>query len=48
LTPKLESTSWKYWTVADDDPVELTFNSAGTLEKVAGKPNAVKLVELAL
>jgi hypothetical protein len=48
LTPKLESTSWKYWTVVDDDPVELTFSSAGTLEKVAGKPNAVKSVELAL
>lgn len=44
-TPDLAASKWRYWTAVEDLPVDLSFGSDDRLQRLDGKPAAVRLVE---
>jgi hypothetical protein len=44
-TPDLLGSKWRYWTAAEDLPVDLVFDSAQRLAGFEGKPSAISIVE---
>ena len=45
-TPDMAAASWRYWTEADDLPVDLHFGSDDRLQRIEGKPTAVRVISL--
>ncbi|GAP38154.1 hypothetical protein ABXN37_23800 [Piscinibacter sakaiensis] len=45
-TPDLAASTWRYWTPAEDQPVDLRFGEDGRLADITGKPSAVRTVAL--
>lgn len=44
-TPDMAASKWRYWTAAEDLPVELVFGSDDRLQRLEGKPAAVRVIE---
>ena len=44
-TKDLNANTWRYWTVQEDEPVDVLFGADGTVSGFAGKPSAVRTVE---
>lgn len=44
-TKDLNAGSWRYWTVQEDEPVDVLFGADGTVSGFSGKPSAVRTVE---
>lgn len=45
-TPELSASLWRYWTPAEDLPVDLRFDAEGTLVELIGKASAVRTLEM--
>ncbi len=45
-TPDLQSLLWRYWTPAEDLPVDLRFDAEGTLVELIGKDTAVRTLQM--
>jgi hypothetical protein len=44
-TKDLNANSWRYWTVQEDEPVDVLFGTDGTVSGFSGKPSAIRTVE---
>lgn len=44
-TKDLNASTWRYWTVQEDEPVDVLFGADGTVSGFSGKPSAVRTVE---
>jgi len=44
-TKDLNASTWRYWTVQEDEPVDVLFGTDGTVSGFSGKPSAVRTVE---
>jgi hypothetical protein len=44
-TKDLNAGSWRYWTVQEDEPVDVLFGADGTVSGFSGKSSAVRTVE---
>lgn len=44
-TKDLNANTWRYWTVQDDEPVDVLFGSDGMVSGLSGKPSAIRTVE---
>ena len=44
-TKDLSTNAWRYWTVQEDEPVDVLFGADGTVSGFSGKPSAVRTVE---
>ena len=44
-TKDLNANTWRYWTVQEDEPVDVRFGADGTVSGFFGKPSAVRTVE---
>jgi hypothetical protein len=44
-TKDLTANTWRYWTVQEDEPVDVLFGADGTVSGFSGKPSAVRTVE---
>jgi hypothetical protein len=44
-TKDLNATAWRYWTVQEDEPVDVLFGADGTVSGFSGKPSAIRTVE---
>ena len=44
-TPDLMAAKWRYWTAAEDLPVDLVFDRDQRLVRLEGKPSAIAIVE---
>lgn len=45
-TPDLASPVWRYWTALTDETVDVRFDAAGQVVDIAGKPTAVRVVQV--
>lgn len=45
-TKDLNASAWRYWTTQEDEPVDVLFGADDTVSGFAGKPSAVRLIEL--
>ncbi|MDR6891056.1 hypothetical protein J2X67_005604, partial [Variovorax sp. 3319] len=43
-TKDLNASTWRYWTVQEDEPVDVLFGADGTVSGFSGKPSAVRTV----
>lgn len=44
-TKDLSASAWRYWTIQDDEPVDVRFGADGLVSGFAGTPSAVRAVE---
>ncbi len=44
-TKDLSGNAWRYWTIQEDEPVDILFGADGTVSGFSGKPSAVRTVE---
>ncbi|MET3496349.1 hypothetical protein [Variovorax boronicumulans] len=44
-TKDLNANTWRYWTVQEDEPVDVLFGSDGMVSGFSGKPSAIRTVE---
>jgi hypothetical protein len=44
-TKDLNASTWRYWTVQEDEPVDVLFGADGTVSGFSGEPSAVRTVE---
>jgi hypothetical protein len=44
-TKDLGASTWRYWTIQEDEPVDVRFGADGLVSGFAGKPSAVRAVE---
>lgn len=44
-TKDLNANTWRYWTVQEDEPVDVLFGADGTVSGFSGKPSAIRTVE---
>ena len=44
-TKDLNTSSWRYWTTQEDEPVDILFGADGAVSGFSGKPSAVRTIE---
>lgn len=44
-TKDLTANAWRYWTIQEDEPVDVLFGADGTVSGFSGKPAAIRTVE---